>query len=317
MTAKLGQNIADAKQILIAEDVVAIPTETVYGLAGNALSLKAIARIYEVKDRPKFDPLIAHVPDIHAAEKLVTSFPKAAKILAEKFWPGPLTLLLEKKDTVPDLLTSGQPRVAIRVPNHPLSLQLLQELSFPLAAPSANPFGYVSPTTALHVADQLGHKISYILDGGKCEVGLESTIVGFHNQKITVYRLGGISIEDLEKTVGKVEVQVNTSSDPAAPGMLKSHYSPGKKLILGDISENLHTRKRQNVGVISFSEEFDVPKENLFILSKNSDFKEAAQNLFVALRSLDRPDISEILAEHFPENGLGRAINDRLRRASV
>ena len=313
----IGKDIEYAKSLLSQDTVVGIPTETVYGLAGNALSEEAILKIYEVKNRPKFDPLIAHTDTLEKVRNLVQYLPEKAEQLASQFWPGPLTLLLEKEKLVPDLLTSGHPRVAVRIPSHPLVKELLTQLDFPLAAPSANPFGYVSPTTAQHVAGQLGHKIPYVLDGGACSIGLESTIVGFENDVPVVHRLGGIALESLEEVIGKVDVQLNTSSNPAAPGMLKSHYSPGRELILGNIEENLRSRDPAETGIISFSTHYNVPQENLFVLSENGDVTEAAKNLFRALRAMDRPHIHGVLAELVPDQGLGRAINDRLRRAAA
>src|SRR6187551_607280 len=177
--AEIGKDIEKVKWILEQGDLVAIPTETVYGLAGNALNVAAITKIFDVKERPHFDPLIIHVPDIKGAEQYATEIQKPARALMEHFWPGPLTVLLKRKSIIPDLVTSGLDTVGVRCPKHELTQQLLSELSFPLAAPSANPFGYVSPTKPEHVDEQLGHKIKYILDGGDCKVGIESTIVGF------------------------------------------------------------------------------------------------------------------------------------------
>ena len=315
--ATIGTDIQDAAQRLRAGEVVGIPTETVYGLAGDALQEASILKIYEVKNRPKFDPLIAHVDALDKVEGLVQTIPETARQLAASFWPGPLTLLLDKLSRVPDLLTSGHPRVAVRIPNHPLTLSLLSQLDFPLAAPSANPFGYVSPTTAQHVNDQLGEKIPYVLDGGPCEVGVESTIVGFEEGYPVVYRLGGLSLEALEEAVGKVRVRVNASSDPSAPGMLKSHYSPGRTLVMGDIAMRLAGKVRHSVGVISFRTHFPVPDSNQFVLSPDGDLQEAARNIFQALRKMDQPHIREVFAEWVPDEGLGRAINDRLKRAAV
>lgn len=315
--AQLGTDIDFAKEILENDQVVGIPTETVYGLAGNALSEKAILKIYEVKNRPKFDPLIAHTDSIHKVPDLVQTVPSAAKLLADKFWPGPLTLLLHKKNKVPDLLTSGHDRVAVRIPNHPLARKLLAQIDFPLAAPSANPFGYVSPISALHVEQQLGHKIEYILDGGACAVGVESTIIGFEKEMPVIQRLGGVPVEAIEEVVGPVEVKINASSNPSAPGMLKSHYSPGRQLIIGDIDQLLESREKKNTGVISFCKDYDLSSKNQFILSEKQDLGEAARRIFQALRFMDAPHISEVLAEYVPDVGLGRAINDRLRRAAV
>lgn len=298
-------------------EVVGIPTETVYGLAGNALNEDAILKIYSVKNRPKFDPLIAHTNSLDKIEGLVKEIPSKAYELTNAFWPGPLTILLNKKSSVPDLLTSGLDRVAVRIPDHPLTLELLSALEFPLAAPSANPFGYVSPTSAQHVEDQLGDKIPYILDGGPCHIGLESTIVGFDGDDVVVYRLGGTKVEAIEEIVGKVKIQVNESSNPAAPGMLKSHYSPGRKMIIGDISENLKELNPETTGILSFMATYDVPEKNQVVLSPTGDLDEAARNIFSALRKMDQPNIEVILTEFLPQEGLGKAINDRLRRAAV
>lgn len=315
--AEIGTDIIKAAKLLSNSDVVAIPTETVYGLAGNALDEEAILKIYSVKNRPKFDPLIAHVSSLESVKDLVKKIPKEAHQLAQRFWPGPLTILLDKKSHVPDLLTSGLGRVAVRIPNHPLTLNLLSKIDFPLAAPSANPFGYVSPTSALHVQNQLGDKISYVLDGGECSVGLESTIVGFEDEEVVIYRLGGAKVEEIEEIVGSVRINVNMSSNPSAPGMLKSHYSPGRKMIIGDISDNLSKLDPKSTGIISFSKNYDVPKRNVAILSKTHDLDEAARNIFSALRKMDQDHIEVVLAEFLPKEGLGKAINDRLRRAAV
>jgi L-threonylcarbamoyladenylate synthase len=315
--SKIGIDIEKAKQILQQGGLVAIPTETVYGLAANTLDETAVLKIFEAKNRPHFDPLIIHTNSTEKAKQYVSSFPDWAKQLANAFWPGALTLLLPKKDMVPDLVTSGLLQVAVRIPNHALTLQLLGSIDFPLAAPSANPFGYVSPTTAQHVAAQLQDKVDYILDGGTCEVGIESTIVGFEEGNITVYRLGGTAIEDIEKVVGKVDIKTNLSSNPQAPGMLKSHYAPLKPLFIDDINTFIKKNKTKQIGVISFNTTYPIEEKYLKILSPSSDLKEAAHHLFAAIRELDASDAEVIVAEKFPETFLGKAINDRLQRASV
>lgn len=314
--AKISTDVSEAIKYLQQGEVIGIPTETVYGLAGNALDENAILRIFEVKNRPKFDPLIVHVATLEQARDFVLDFPSNALQLANQFWPGPLTLLLDKKANVPDLLTAGSPRVAIRIPKHPLTLQLLEKLEFPVAAPSANPFGYVSPTTAQHVEDQLGNKIPYILDGGPCAVGLESTIIGFEAEKPIVYRLGGIKLEDLETCVGRVKLNLNLSSNPLAPGMLKTHYAPLKKIIVGKVAELIPKYQHKKIGIISFKEDYNLNGAVQIILSKKGDLNEAAKNLFGALREMDQADIDLIITQRFPEEGLGKAINDRLHRAS-
>jgi len=311
--ATIGKDILKAAECLREGKLVAIPTETVYGLASNALDATAVAGVFKAKNRPAFDPLIIHVHSIEKAKEYCREFPAELEKLAKAYWPGPLTLLLPKKSNIPDLVTSGLDKVAIRVPDHPLTLQLLQHLNFPLAAPSANPFGYVSPTKPEHVNKQLGNVVDYILDGGNCEVGIESTIVGIENGKICVYRLGGSSIEEIEKIAGNVELKINNSDNPSSPGQLKSHYSPMKKLVIGNIEELL--KKFKNAAVLSFG----TKKYNAltFNLSEKADTTEAAANLFSGLRTLDESNAEIILCEYLPETGLGIAINDRLTRAAA
>lgn len=314
---KIGTDINEAKSLLERNELVAIPTETVYGLAANGLRSEAVAKIFEAKNRPSFNPLILHVAYPGMIKELVKFVPEKARQLAEIFWPGPMTLILPKKAIVPDIVTAGLDSVGVRVPDHPLTLHLLRQLNFPLAAPSANPFGYVSPTTPEHVAKQLGDKVSYILDGGQCRVGIESTIIKVTDDAVKVLRLGGIALEEIEEITGKVEVDAKPTENPEAPGMLSSHYAPGKKIILGNIKENLAKYQGKKTGVLSFTQKPEgADEENLFILSASGDLMEAASHLFDFLRRLDQSDVEIILAELLPEEGLGRAINDRLRRAA-
>lgn len=316
--AEIGSNIDTAKQFLEKGQLVAIPTETVYGLAGNALDERAVLEIFKVKDRPQFDPLIVHVASLSKARELVEDFPEQAEKLAAHYWPGPLTLLLKKKSHVPDLVTAGLDTVGVRCPDHELTRSLLHQLSFPLAAPSANPFGYISPTRPDHVNEQLGEKINYILDGGECQVGIESTIVGFENDLPVVYRLGGLSIEKIEAIVGKVSVQLNSSSNPKAPGQLKSHYAPRIKMKLGNLDELIKEYGHTRVGVLTFQNKIkEVAEDRQKTLSMAGSLDEAAQHLFAALRALDKMDVDMILAEEVPAIGLGNAINDRLQRAAA
>lgn len=297
---------------------MAIPTETVYGLAANALNEKALLSIFETKQRPSFDPLIMHLSDITEVEKYAHWHDERLKKLAEIFWPGPLTILLPKKELVPDIVCSGLPQVALRVPNHPLTLQLLKQLPFPLAAPSANPFGYISPTSAQHVKQQLGDMIPYILDGGECMVGLESTIVGVEDDELVVYRLGGLTLELIESHIGKLTIRLNQSGNPLAPGQLKSHYAPRKPLFIGSLKDNTKKFQNQKIGIIGFGEMkgFD-NKILMFNLSEKGDLKEAALNLFKHLRLADESEADVILTDFLPAQGLGLAINDRLQRAAV
>lgn len=309
----IGNDIAYAASLLQQGKLVAIPTETVYGLAANALNEEAVLKIFKAKERPLFDPLIMHLPSFSLVEKYCESIPTLAYQLAAKFSPGPITFLLNRKENVPDLITSGLPQVAVRIPDHQLTLDLLKKLDFPLAAPSANPFGYISPTTAQHVQQQLGEKIDYILDGGNCRVGVESTIVGFENGKIIVYRLGGLSVEDLE-VFAEVELRINSSSDPKAPGQLKTHYAPRKPLIIGNIEELMQANAGRKFSVMSFSKKYN---SDTIVLSENADLSEAAKKLFSTMRELDTSNCEFILAEEFPDSFLGKAINDRLRRAAT
>ena len=314
--AIIGQDIEQAQNLLRSGKLVAIPTETVYGLAGNALDTDAVLSIFKTKNRPSFDPLIIHTDSLEKIKQWVTHFPPELEALSKTIWPGPLTILLPKKNSIPDLVTSGLDYVAVRIPNHPLTLELLRGLDFPLAAPSANPFGYISPTCAKHVQQQLGELIPYILDGGASEIGIESTIVTIENGKLQVLRLGGLSIEQLEELTGQtVHLTINQSSNPQAPGMLKSHYAPRKPLYIGSISSLIEKNKDQKIGVLSFNTAYS-EVVNLKVLSMNSNMLEASKNLFGYLRDLDQSDAELLIAEFVPETGLGRAINDRLRRAA-
>ena len=311
--ARIGTDIGEAQQILQRGGLVAIPTETVYGLAANALNPEAVARIFEAKKRPSFDPLIVHISGIDRLSSIAMEVPAIADKLARAFWPGPLTILLPKRDLIPDIVTSGMPDVAVRVPNNTLTLSLLRSLPFPLVAPSANPFGYISPTRAQHVMDQLEDKVDYILDGGPSEVGLESTIVGFPDGTPTIYRMGGLEINSIEAVIGETHVMPHSASNPKAPGMLKSHYAPHTPFRL--MEEELQADS--NAGYLTFSTELNVPRERLRILSPAGDLREAAKNLFGYMRELDSLGLEYIFAETVPDRGLGKAINDRLRRAAA
>jgi L-threonylcarbamoyladenylate synthase len=317
MQTTVGKDIEKVKQLLGSGELAAIPTETVYGLAANALDARAVTKIFEAKNRPHFDPLIVHVKSVEAINEYVVEVPQWARELAAKFMPGPLTVILKKNELIPDIVTAGLNTIGIRIPDHRLTLQLLTELDFPLAAPSANPFGYVSPTNAQHVYDQLNQKIPYILDGGQCSIGIESTIVGEdENEKPAILRLGGTSVEDIWSVIGKCEVETHSTSNPMNPGRLEHHYAPGHPLVFG--SMNFESYNPNKIGIISFQKEYPgIPREKQHILSPSGDLNEAAQKIFSAMRALDGTDIEVIFAEHFPDMGLGRAINDRLRRASV
>ncbi len=311
-------NIDIAADFLRKDDVVAIPTETVYGLAGNAYSEKAIKRIFEVKNRPFFNPLIVHIKAIDELTQIATNIPSAAYKLADAFWPGPLTLVLDKQPSIPELVTGGKKTVAVRIPSHPVALELLGNLEFPLVAPSANPFNYLSPTSAEHVKSQLGDKIPFVLDGGDCAKGVESTIIGFDGEKPVLYRLGAISMEDIEDVIGHLEVFTKSETSPNAPGMLSKHYSPTTKFCLTEnIEQELANNKGKKIGLLIFQQKIDDDSvAHQEILSDRGSLDEAASNLFSALHKMDKLNLDVILAERFPDKGLGKTINDRLQRAA-
>ena len=314
----ISKDITKAVQLLNDEQVVAIPTETVYGLAGNIYSEKAIKAIFETKKRPFFNPLIVHISSVDYLTEIVEYIPEKAKLLAEAFWPGPITLVLKKKDSIPDLITAGKDTVAVRVPNHQLTLELLNQLPFPLAAPSANPFSSISPTTAQHVEAYFKDTIKMVLDGGPCKSGIESTIIGFEGDDPIIYRLGSTSIEDIEAIVGKIEIKNKKEVSPDAPGMLERHYAPKTKTVLTDnILEALRLYKNKRVGLITFQSEIENSNIEVQIaLSKSGDLTESASNLYDVLHQLDKMHLDIIIAEKFPDYGLGKSINDRLERAT-
>jgi L-threonylcarbamoyladenylate synthase len=308
--------IARAVRLLRAGGVVGMPTETVYGLAGNGLDPAALARIFEIKRRPLYDPLILHFFDAEAAFAVARDVPGQARRLAEKFWPGPLTLVVPKLDLVPDLATSGLPKVAIRVPSHPVAQALLRAFGGPLAAPSANRFGRISPTDADAVRLELGDAVPLILDGGPCAVGLESTVIEVGDGMITLLRAGGISVEEIEQVAGtKVARATPVDDSPLAPGQLKHHYAPRKPLRLLDAGESIP--HRPGAGLLAFGSVTGKDFSLVENLSPGGDLREAAANFFRALRTLDDdPRVEKIYASRVPDHGLGLAINERLERAS-
>ncbi len=320
---KIGTDTDKAADILRSGGLVAIPTETVYGLAANALDAEAVIGIFKAKNRPSFDPLIVHLADIDQLEQYITRFPVALKQLAQHFWPGPLTLILPRNERIPDVVCSGLPSAGFRVPKHPLSLELLRKTGFPLAAPSANPFGYVSPTRSSHVLDQLGDKLDYILDGGESPVGVESTIIGVNEEDQPVlYRYGGIPLEEIEAVCGPVLLQVAESSKPNAPGQLDQHYAPHTPLILchteAEILQMAENYENCALLCLCIPDDANVPTGIQYIkeLSNECNLDEAARNLFAGIRELDKLKPEAIIALKVPDEGLGKAINDRLRRAS-
>ncbi|WP_028465445.1 L-threonylcarbamoyladenylate synthase [Nisaea denitrificans] len=299
----------EAAATLAAGELVAFPTETVYGLGGDATSDRAVAKIFEAKARPSFNPLISHVPDLDAAFTL-GNFNKRARAVAETFWPGPMTLVVQRRENCPIslLASAGLDTIAIRVPAHPLAAELLRTVGRPIAAPSANPSGRVSPTTAEHVLAGLAGKVSIILDGGPCSVGLESTVLDLSGEAPTILRPGAVTAEMLEPLLGSVAA-AGASAKIAAPGMLESHYAPALPVRL-----NAETAEEGEL-FLGFGEVSG--PDGAETLSAAGDLTEAAARLFSLLRALDRPGAIGIAVAPIPETGLGVAINDRLRRAAA
>lgn len=312
--------ISLATAILSRGDLLAIPTETVYGLAANAFDGDAVAKIYQAKNRPQFNPLILHSNSLERFKAWGIELPEKALKLASVFSPGPITFVVPKSEKIPDIVTAGHATVAIRIPNHVLTLALLAELDFPVAAPSANKSGSVSPTTAQHVYEQFGESIGGILDGGACQIGLESTIVSFATDRPKLLRLGGLAIESIEHVLGEpldISSLIN-NENPEAPGMLSRHYAPQTPLYLDGAENHLGKVNYEEMAYIGFHVPHPkIPLEKQILLSAKGDYAEAAQQLFSAIRKADAMNQKLIIATLLPEENLGRAINDRLRRAAV
>lgn len=329
------RNLARLARALTAGDVVAVPTETVYGLAGDALNTSAVKKIFRAKGRPTNDPLIVHVHSLAQLDQLAERNIAVDKI-AHAFWPGPLTLVLPKKPAVPDLVTSGRPSVAVRMPNHPLFRKLLLACGRPLAAPSANPFGYISPTSAAHVLDGLGKKIRYILDGGDCDIGVESTILDLRDPKHpAILRPGAIERREIERVL-RVRVKpahgeiIKTSKAAVAPGLLARHYSPRTpiklydRLVVAGVAAPgpASARPASSEAYLYFRRPSVCAKnpapKNIFWLSEDGELSASAKSLFAKLRALDQGQWTLIHAERAPgANALALAINDRLTRAAA
>jgi L-threonylcarbamoyladenylate synthase len=304
--------IAAAAEYLRTGSLVAFPTETVYGLGADATSDRAVARIFEAKARPRFNPLIIHVPDRAAAEKLVEFGPDARR-LADLFWPGPLTLVLKRRPDCPVslLACAGLDTLAVRVPAHPLAQALLRTVGRPVAAPSANRSGRLSPTTAEHVRAELGDRVALVLDGGPCRIGIESTVLDLSRKPPALLRPGGVVRAALEAVLGPIEAGGHSGEAPAGPGMLASHYAPALPVRLDA------TAPRPGEAWLGFGPVPEGARAPDLQLSASGDPVEAAANLFAYLRALDRPGFSGIAIMPIPEAGLGAAINDRLRRAAA
>ena len=314
----ITKDLSKAISALNRNEIIAIPTETVYGLAGNAFNETAVNKIYDLKKRPLYNPLIVHIKSADFLSDVAREIPELAQKLADEFWPGPLTLVLKKQDKIPNLVTAGKDTVAVRVPNHAIALKLLNELDFPLAAPSANPFGSISPTTAQHVDLYFKEKLDVIIDGGECERGIESTIIGFENDQPILYRMGSLSVEAIESKIGPILTNTLNDSNPSAPGMLSRHYAPDTNTYLTEnIEDEIQSFPNKRIGVLMFEKPTGkVPIEHQEILSDTGDLKEAAKNLYAAMHRLDKLKLDLIIAEKLPDFGLGKTINDKLLRAS-
>ena len=319
----ISTDINEAAALLRANEVVAIPTETVYGLAANAFSDEAVSAVYRVKERPKTNPLIVHLGSPDQLTEVASSVSPNAQKLANHFWPGPLTLLLPKSARISDQVTAHSPFVAVRVPDHPISLALLQQLEFPLVAPSANRYTSVSPTTAAHVATNLGNRIPLILDGGPCRKGLESTVVGFDaDDQPQVYRLGALTLEELQAIIPETtHFKQNDTEVSPSPGMAKKHYAPTTPLKVVDQLERFLVEhpplQSAAYGVLSFGHEKTALKGlTVYELSAQKNLEEASSRLYDGLYELDSKGLQFIVVEWFENQKLGRTLNDKLKRAS-
>ena len=306
-------SIEKAVELLRRGDVVAFPTETVYGLGADAFNPYAIAKIFEIKKRPRFDPLIVHIGEKDWIFNIAGHIPPEAERLIDRFWPGPLTIILHKKDIIPDIVTAGLPTVGIRMPSHPVALELIKNLNNPVAAPSANPFGYMSPTKAGHVANMFRGKLELILDGGSSAFGIESTIISIQDGRIYIHRHGAICMEELAGT-GEVIQEREKHGPCEAPGELPYHYAPHRPLKIVSSPDEIETSTSSFLG-------FKTPERNpiakyVRILSQKGDMREAATNFFSYLIELDREDVDIIYVEKIPKTGLGKAMMERLKKAS-
>ena len=316
-----SDEIQRAVRMIRAGQCVAFPTETVYGLGADATNPAAVARVFSIKKRPRFDPLIVHIGAIEQIESVAMSVDDRALSLARAFWPGPLTLVVPKAPMIDDIVTAGLPEVAVRMPDHPLALELLRRAAVPIAAPSANPFGYVSPTTAEHVRRQLGDAVDLILDGGPCRVGLESTIVSLGGDRPALLRPGGVALEEIEAHLEtRLETRLETlgrGRRPLAPGQLPRHYSPVTRLVIVATPQAVPPGQRTTAAILSVGPVDDIAGfARTEILSADSNLEQAAAKLYAAMRDLDNSPVDAIYAIAVDEVGLGRAIMDRLRRAA-
>jgi len=308
-----SENLDRAAALLRGGGVVAFPTETVYGLGAIAFDARAVARIFEIKARPAFDPLIVHVSDETMLERVVESVPATARSLIQTFWPGPLTIVLNKRAEIPDLVTAGLPTVAVRMPAHPVARALIERAGAPVAAPSANPFGYLSPTQAAHVERMLGDRVDCIIDGGRTQHGVESTIIMLEPQAVLL-RHGAIPVEAIEALIGPLARELSGETQPLAPGRLPQHYAPRTPIRIVDDPARVPPSERAGAALLAFRT--PVPGYlDARALSSAGDVREAAAHLFEYLHELDASGASRIDAERVPKHGIGIAIMDRLERA--
>lgn len=309
-------NVDEAAKLIKSGKLVAFPTETVYGLGANAFDSHAVARIFEAKGRPTFDPLIVHISDMDSLWLVAKEANDKARKCMEAFWPGPFTAILPKKETISDLVTSGLDTVGVRVPDHRTAQKLLKAAGTPVAAPSANLFSHTSPTEAWVVREMLGDKIEGIVDDGACQVGVESTIVSFCEEPPVLYRAGGIPVEEIENLIGPIRIAGATGEEKKAPGRTLRHYAPRTPMYLFQTRDELPENARVGLLKMSVTDEerecFDAIRD----LSECSDLREAAMKLYSSMRSLDSENLDFIIAVQVPNIDLGRAINDRLRRAA-
>ncbi len=312
----MDTSLQKAALVLRQGGTVVFPTETVYGLGANALDAQAVSRIFEIKGRPHFNPLIVHIPRLDALSSVAAEIPTEAFRLAKAFWPGPLTLVLPKRDCIPDIVTAGMATVGVRVPSHPVALALLQEAGVPIAAPSANKFTRLSPTCLDHAREQLGTEVDFYVEGGRCEIGVESTIIGWIDSKATLLREGGIAACEIEALIGPLAPPPQTEK-PLAPGALLEHYCPSVPLNFTDSAIEKPSGLR--LGLLALQpglENTDGFAEAAY-LSQDGDLREAACNLFQKLWELQNKQLDLIVARPVPNVGLGAAINDRLKRAGA
>lgn len=314
MTARVlpaSEGIDEAARVIREGGLVAFPTETVYGLGANAFDARAVAHIFEAKERPAFDPLVVHICDVEMLQSVTSQIPKAGQALAQSFWPGPLTLILNKTEKVPGIVTSGLSTVATRMPSGAHALKLIDAAQTPIAAPSANTFGHLSPTRADHVFRDLGERIPLILDGGQTTHGIESTIVDVTGDVPTVLRHGAIPIEQIADVVGDVDARTSSTSNPTSPGQLDHHYAPNAPLRIAAPDQ----APSSDAAIVTFDKERAGSWSQSVVLSPAGDLNEAAANLFEVLHQLDEANPAAIYIELVPDVLVGRAINDRIRRA--